>query len=228
MALHKKYVHLLSLRPDVAVIPECADPGLVAKLAPGFVPSWSDWIEGNSRHKGLAVFCFGEFRGRRSPLYREDFPYIIPIHIEGPVQFNLLAVWAQYKKPNSFKARLGPVRRALSAYQGFIKERPTIIAGDFNDNAIWHREGRLDNHLFNVRELAALGLRSGYHHARNVEQGDEEEPTLYWRDRKRDGPSYHIDYCFVPENWKISDVTVGRFEDSVGLSDHVPLTVEME
>jgi exodeoxyribonuclease III len=225
MALHKKYEHLLALRPDIAVIPECAHPDLIAERAPEFLPSWRDWI-GHNRHKGLGVFTFGDFHGKLSPIYKKDFPFIAPISIEGPTRFNLLAVWACHRKPNSFNAGLGPLRRALSAYRGFIEELPTIVAGDFNDNARWHRAGRLNNHLFNVSELAALGLRSAYHHARNIEQGgDGEEPTLYWRDRKSDGHRYHVDYCFVPERWSISAVTIGHFDPR--LSDHVPLIVEI-
>jgi exodeoxyribonuclease III len=65
-----------------------------------------------------------------------------------------------------------------------------------------------------------------------VDQGsDAEEPTIYWRNRRLDGPSYHIDYCFVPDSWltSITAVTVGRFEKWVGncLSDHVPLIVDL-
>jgi len=186
---------------------------------------------GHNRHKGLGVFTFGDFRGEQSPIYQENFPFIAPIRIEGPTQFNLLAVWACHSTPNSYKAGLGPLRRALNAYRDFINELPTVVAGDFNNNVKWDRPSKLNNHGLIVSELAGLGLRSAYHHARAVEQGGEPEPTLYWRNRKSDGPRYHIDYCFVPECWtdSISTVTVGSFEAWVGagLSDHVPLIVEV-
>jgi hypothetical protein len=106
---------------------------------------------------------------------------------------------------------------------------PTVVAGDFNDNVKWDRPKKRNKHKINVDELAPLGLRSAYHHARGVEQGAEREPTIYWRDRKRDGGSYHIDYCFVPESWtkSISAVELGGFDDWVHLSDHVPLIVEV-
>jgi exodeoxyribonuclease III len=117
-------------------------------------------------------------------------------------------------------------------YQQFIKESPTVIAGDFNDNVRWDRPTKRNNHGVDVSELTDLGLRSAYHYARAVEQGFEPEPTIYWRNRKIDGPRYHIDYCFVPEKWtkSISAVTVGLFEDWVGvrLSDHVPLIVDID
>jgi hypothetical protein len=80
-------------------------------------------------------------------------------------------------------------------------------------------------------KLRRLGLTSACHAARGVAQGQEPEPTLYWRDRRRDGPIYHIDYCFIPKDWtaRLAGVSVGGFDDWVGagLSDHVPLTVEM-
>ena len=140
-------------------------------------------------------------------------------------------MWACHHRPNSYKDGRGPLSRALSAYRAFINERPTVIAGDFNNNVIWDRPAKVNNHGTNVSELAALGLQSAYHCAKAIEQGCEREPTLYWRNRKSDGPRYHIDYCFVPESWTkaISAVTICPFEDWVGakLSDHVPLVVDV-
>jgi Endonuclease/Exonuclease/phosphatase family len=166
MALHKKYERLLALRPDIVVIPECANFDVIAKAAPGFTPSSSVWI-GHNRHKGLGVFTFGDFTGKQSPIYQESFPFIVPIRIEGPTEFNLLAVWAHHRMPNGYdEAGLGPVRRALRAYQQFIKESPTVIAGDFNDNVRWDRPTKRNNHGADVSELTDLGLRSAYHYAR--------------------------------------------------------------
>jgi len=55
---------------------------------------------------------------------------------------------------------------------------------------------------------------------------------VYWRDRTINGPRYHIDYYFIPDEWikSILNVTVGDFEDWVGrgLSDHVPLIVDID
>ena len=230
MALHRKYERLLSLQPDIAVISECANVGLIAQKITSFQPSSSIWI-GNNRHKGLGVFTFGSFKATLSPIYQEHFPYIAPVQIKGPTQFNLMAVWACHAKKNSYEAKLGPLRRAITAYQTFIENAPTVVAGDFNDNVQWDKPTKVNKHSANVDALAALGLRSAYHHSRNIEQGAETEPTLYWRDRKNNGPRYHIDYCFVPEVWSksISAVTVGKFDDWVrtGLSDHVPLIVDL-
>ena len=87
------------------------------------------------------------------------------------------------------------------------------------------------NHANEIRAMAGLGLVSAYHVSRGVEAGAEPEPTLYWRDRTIDGPTYHIDYVFIPEEWSQCsfELTVGRYWDWVHprLSDHVPLVLEI-
>jgi exodeoxyribonuclease-3 len=231
MAFHRKHQHLLALKPDVAVIPECAAFEVLVAKAPDFQPTSSVWIGDNPR-KGLAVFTFGRFTGSLEDDYGTDCPYIAPIKIEGPVAFNLLAVWACHNKKNSYQARLGPLNRAITAYRSFIQQKPCLVAGDFNDNVLWDKPLRPNKHSLNVEALTTLGLTSAYHYQRGVKQGSELEPTLYWRDRKIDGPRYHIDYCFVPDEWvkRISWVTVGDFGEWVGsgLSDHVPLVVDVK
>lgn len=230
MAFHRKYERLLALNPDIAVIPECAHIDVVTKKVPTFSPTSAIWV-GENRQKGLAVFTFGEFKSDKSPIYREKFPYIVPIRIDGPVQFNLLGIWACHNKRNSYEDGIAPLRRAIDEYRGFIEAGPTVAAGDFNDNVRWDKPAKINKHAANVSELARSGLQSAYHYSRGVNQGDEPEPTIYWRDRTIGGPRYHIDYCFVPNDWveAISSVMVGSFDEWVGsgLSDHVPLVVDL-
>ena len=82
-----------------------------------------------------------------------------------------------------------------------------------------------------VAMLEKLGLASAYHALRGERQGEETVPTLYWRDRKKDGPTYHIDYIFVPAPWlgRVRELAVGTYEDwcGSGLSDHVPMMVDI-
>jgi exodeoxyribonuclease-3 len=231
MALQDKYEHLLALAPDIAVVPECANVDLLRKKAPSFSPTSSVWI-GDNHNKGLGVFTFGSYSARQSDIYEEDFPHILPVRVEGLTQFNLLAVWACHSHMRSYEQRRGPLMRAMTAYSSFLREGPTVVAGDFNDNVHWDRPMRLNNHGVNIDSLTALGLHSAYHRKRDVQQGQELEPTIYWRNRRIDGPRYHIDYCFVPDYW-INDglvVDVGGFQEWVGLglSDHVPLIVDVD
>jgi exodeoxyribonuclease III len=212
MALHRKFAALLRLRPDIAVICECAEPqrlqalGLLDEL--GGEPVWI----GNNPNKGLAIFA--------------------PIHISGPSECNLLAVWAQNASAGvTRKHQLGPLRRALRKYAGFLSERSSIVAGDFNNNVFWHRPGWRLNHGNAVAHLAKLGLVSAYHELRGEAQGRESVPTLYWRDRTKGGPTYHIDYVFLSSAMlpNVAELAIGSYEEwcGSGLSDHVPIVLDV-
>lgn len=232
MALHRKLDALLALRPDVAVISECAEPARLERLSRAW-PIEHDpiWI-GNNPTKGLAVLTFNGYRARLAENFAPYLRHIAPVHIDGPMRFNLLAVWAQNANEGSIrKHQLGALRRALTRYRDFLTHAPAIVAGDLNHNVIWDKPGWRINHATTVDTLGRLGLVSAYHAITGEAQGRETTPTIYWRDRARDGPTYHIDYVFVPAAWlpAISAFHVGDFDDwcGNGLSDHVPITVEI-
>jgi exodeoxyribonuclease-3 len=232
MALHRKFAALRRLEPDIAVVCECAEPA--RWLSRGDCSALSAppvWI-GDNPHKGLGVLAFNGYAARLAEPFHRTLRYVAPIHVTGPVTCNLLAVWAQNASAGfPRKRQAGPLHRALGKYRGFLTEGPALVAGDLNNNVIWHRPGWRFNHGEAVALLARYGLVSAYHALRGEAQGSEREPTLYWRDRRKDGPTYHIDYVFVPEPWlaHLRAVTVGTFEDwcGAGLSDHVPIVVDL-
>ena len=61
MALDRKVETLLALKPDIAVVSECAEPGRLRQRGA------ARWFEGErvcigrNPHKGLAVFAFNGF-----------------------------------------------------------------------------------------------------------------------------------------------------------------------
>lgn len=233
MALHRKFDALLRLEPDIAVVCECAEPERLR--ARGVLDGCAGepvWI-GNNQHKGLAVLAFNGYSVRLADQFAPTLRYIAPVHVSGPVECNLLAVWAQIGNGtgSTRKHQLGPLRRALSRYREFMTAAPAIVAGDLNHNVFWDRPGRRSNHRGTVDRLERLGLVSAYHAIHDEHQGGESIPTIYWRDRKKDGPTYHIDYIFIPRGWveHVRDFAVGTFEDwcGSGLSDHVPLVVDL-
>ena len=81
-----------------------------------------------------------------------------------------------------------------------------------------------------VDALEGLGLVSACHTVRDELHGRETIPTLYWMGRTKDGPTYHIDYVFLPRLWLggLRAVEIGSFEAWGGLSDHVPVVVDVE
>jgi endonuclease/exonuclease/phosphatase family metal-dependent hydrolase len=74
--------------------------------------------------------------------------------------------------------------------------------------------------------------RAGAHVDGPASHGQESEPTLCRRDRTKDAPTYHIDYVFLPAGWigKVRQLSIGSFETrcGAGLSDHVPVVVEVD
>ena len=232
MALHRKFDAVRKLEPDIAIICECAEPRrLMACAKLSGLSSDPVWV-GDNQNKGLAVFTFNGYAARLADPFYPRLRHVAPVHISGPIECNLLAVWAQNAGGGvNRKHQLGPLRRALSKYSDFLAERPSIVAGDFNNNVVWHRPGWRINHASAVAALGKLGLVSAYHAIHGEQQGSESVPTLYWRDRKKQGPAYHIDYVFVPSRWLtwIEELTVGTFEDwcGAGLSDHVPIVIDV-
>ena len=173
MALDRKVDVLLDLAPDIAVVCECAEP---ERLRLRSKSSWMQgepvWI-GRNPHKGLAVFAFNGYAVRLAESYHPALRYIAPVHVGGPTECNLLAVWAQNASAGGIrKHQLGPLRRALSRYKGFLGERPAVIAGDLNSNTIWDKPGWRINHSTKVRILEeSFGLVSAYHAIRGEAHG---------------------------------------------------------
>ena len=93
-ALHRKWQHLLSLKPDIAIVPEACVPqrlGFDDDSLAG--PDDSAWI-GRLPYKGLGVFSFGDWRIQRRPDFEERLEWILPLTVTGDVEFTLVAVWA--------------------------------------------------------------------------------------------------------------------------------------
>jgi exodeoxyribonuclease-3 len=232
MALPRKLAALRSLRPDVAVISECAEPERLArKIKPRRLGADPVWI-GDNPDKGLAVLARKGYRLSLAEDYDPSLRFIAPIRVEGPAAFNLLAVWAQnFSGGVTRKDQPGPLRLGLDRYRRFLTDGPAVVAGDLNNNIFWDKPGWPINHADAVDILADYGLVSAYHETRGEPQGAERTPTHYWRDRKKDGPTYHLDYIFVPREWiaRVRELSVGRYAKwcGSGLSDHVPLAVDV-
>jgi exodeoxyribonuclease III len=226
---HRKISALSALAPDVAIVQECADLGTLARKAPEFAPNDALWT-GNNPNRGLGVFSFGPYRLARAGSDDPSITYALPTRVLGPSTFNLVALWSHYGTTPMRVASLGPTLLAIHAFSGFLMERPSIVTGDLNNHVRWDRPGKASNHAATVAASAELGLVSAYHAFFGLEQGAERHPTLYWRDRSRSGPTFHIDYVFVPKvaTGLLQRVAVGSYAKWIakGLSDHAPVIVD--
>jgi endonuclease/exonuclease/phosphatase family metal-dependent hydrolase len=146
-------------------------------------------------------------------------------------EINLIAVWSQNNKEDPRRRYIGEVWQSLNYYKDMFRF-PTIIAGDFNWNVIWDGEhikyplyGTLTDviNLLNQFEISSM-----YHASKKVKFGTERDPTLYFRKNRK--TPYHIDYIFAPADFVDSrkSFSVGKYEDWISLSDHMPLIAEIE
>jgi exodeoxyribonuclease III len=226
---HHKVGALSALAPDIAVIQECANLATLVRKSPEFAPRGALWV-GDNPNRGLGVFSFGRYRLAQADTGATAITYALPAHVIGPSTFNLVALWSHYGRTPIRVGALGPTLLALRAYAGLLVEQPSIVAGDLNNHVRWDKPGKASNHANAVIASAALGLVSAYHAFHELAQGAERHPTLYWRDRTRTGPTFHIDYVFVPKSAtsQLRRVSVGSRAKwiATGLSDHAPLIVD--
>jgi hypothetical protein len=226
MRLHDKAARLAALRPDLAVIAECACPEVLLRRSIDLAPSDVAW-EGAHPAKGLAVLAFGPWRLAVDRRHVPRGGTTLPLEVSGPAALRLLAVWGRRRARRRRGPLPEPLRAALERLVPFLSGSPTIVAGDFSHALLARRAagGRASTPL--ARRLDALGFVSAYHVARGVEHGAEPEPT-FCRHRRLPG-RHHADHVFVDGATArgLHDVAIGDAADWIDSSDHLPVAVEL-
>ncbi len=216
MGFGKKAAALFGLGPDIAVVPECSKAA-----AENFSNAeYAGLGFGDNPRNGLGVFCRKEWGIR--PICEPKEKWIVPIAVNSPEPFTLIAVWTKSKKDDYS----GQLYKVLKAHPDWFHQGPAIVAGDFNSNTQWDEDGWEGSHSNVVRMLDDYGLVSAYHEHFREEQGAESRKTLYMaRYRKH----YHVDYIFIPKTWlpRLQSVSVGEYERWSKLSDHCPVVAEI-
>jgi len=160
--------------------------------------------------------------------YNPGLKYIVPLIVKGPVDFNLLAVWAMNDSKDVRKRYIGQIWLALNHYKELL-DKPLIIMGDFNWNTMW--DTKPDYPLYGtltdvIKILANKKIHSAYHTFFGEEFGKEIKPTLFMH-HNRNKP-YHVDYCFASENFGLEHMEIGDYSDWIKFSDHMPLIITLE
>ena len=225
-AFRKKNDRILSLQPDILVVSECESQN---KLKFGdLTPKPIDFFwYGDSENKGVGIFSYSDYKFELLKTFNPRFRYIIPLKVTGKdSSFLLFAIWAMDNKEKPEARYIGQIWLAINYYSNLLS-LPCILTGDFNSNRIWDELDRVGNHSDMVGFLGKKKIYSLYHRQEKIEQGKETHPTFHLY-RKTDKP-YHIDYFFASD-LIIKDsfeIKVGKAEDWIDLSDHVPLTLEL-
>jgi exodeoxyribonuclease III len=206
MALYDKFEQLLSLNPDIAIIPECASLAKDALKKRRLPCSAREWI-GFNEDKGLGIFAFNGLQLRVHPSYSEQFQLYLPIEVSGPCDFHLLGCWMAEKKTMPGGTSNQP-KDAVLFYRDFLTCKPAIVAGDFN-------------YYIPTAELAGMGLKGA--HGRRLRQ-------THYHKRKLDARPIAVDYVFVPTAGplRLARFQVGKVQEWIQYSDHVPLIADFE
>ena len=196
---------------DLYIIQECEDPARCNSAAyKDFAQNYL-WI-GENKNKGLGVFARPGKKLEEVELDSYYLRYMLPFKFEGKMFFG---IWAYMRYVEDLVVY-------FSIYRDYLKEKPVVI-GDFNSNVIWNKEhGNRTQTVLN-QEFENAGLKSIYHELNHEQQGKETQVTFYMY-RHNDRPFY-IDYCYCDPT-EVKKFEIGKFDDWVGLSDHMPLEVE--
>jgi hypothetical protein len=229
--LHKKWAPVAGWNPDILVVQEAACPEVLrAKGVP--LPDQVQWV-GSDKNCGLLVAAFRDYRLRVAETYFASLQWVLPLVVSGPETFTLLAVCDMYtmtSQGDPDAAASDAVTVALSRYQEQLARGDVVLVGDLNNNVVFDLERGTRNFRPTVEALTGLGYVSAYHAHRGEEHGRETAPTHY--NLRREHSPHHIDYCFLPADWRIDDLCIGGYEEWVSRaakwrSDHTPLITDV-
>lgn len=194
------------------------------------------WI-GRHSQRGLGVLSFDStFVKLEAGKWDQRLEWIAPVVVSGQVSHNLMAVWALNEKAQvKFKTN-PPASQPIQMLRLYAKlfERPTVVAGDFNNNPVFHRNDPNWDMLELITRLEALGFVSAYHSFSGLDHGDpREQPTRFKPEIAGILESHHTDYCFVPKVWlpALRNVQVGSSDawfQNVRAEAHVPVVVDFD
>src|SRR6187399_2536980 len=145
MAFRKKAEFILAHKPDILIIPECEHPDKLKFNSATPLPTNMLWF-GDNKNKGLGIFSYNDLKLKLIRGHNADLKMIIPIAVTGSeFNFTLYAIWAN--NPHDPDGQyVEQVWKAIHHYDKKLKNKQTILIGDFNSNTIWDRKHRAGNH----------------------------------------------------------------------------------
>ena len=228
MSLDKKAHVLSGLNPTVAILPESACPEKVKPALEAVGATSIQWV-GSNPNKGLTAAAFGPWTLRIDDSYDPGYQWVMPLHLSGPSEVRLLAVWDFNHRGSGhdLAKRLGSCRASLEHYEEFLSGDSdlVVITGDFNNSVYWDKPNSSVKFGDFMNQLESRGYFSAYHLHHGCERGAEPDATLWWM--KDVEKTYHIDYAFVSRTDAVQAVKVGASREWLAYSDHAPLIVDL-
>ncbi len=233
--IDKRYSEIVDLGADVAVTARSGNEVRLLKAGRQSHTAMA-WV-GRHPQRGLGVMSFDStFVKLEGSKWDQRLEWIAPMAVSGPVPHNVMAVWALNEGAQvTFKTNppsSQPIQM-LRLYQKLL-ETPVLIAGDFNNNPVFHRNDPNWDMLELIARLEALGFVSAYHSFSSLDHGDpREQPTRFKPEMGGLTVSHHTDYCFIPADWMpaLRRVQVGSAEvwvRNARAEEHVPVVVDFD
>ena len=234
-AIEKRYPEIVGLEADVIVTARSGNEVRLLKAGRN-THSAMAWV-GRHSQRGLGTLSFDPtFVKLEAGKWDQRLEWIAPIAVSGPVTYNLMAIWALNERAQ-VKFKTNPPSsqpmQMLRLYKKIL-ESPTVIAGDFNNNPVFHRNDPSWDMLELIARFEALGFVSAYHAFSGLDHGDpREQPTRFKPETAGILESHHTDYCFISSEWlpALRDVQVGNPESwfqNVRAEEHVPVVVDFD
>ena len=217
-----KAAHVVQLRADLLAVQEVERRAMEEPIFGGeHQPTYRDRIGDPAFPiRAIGVFSYTGLDIRAVDLDAPLYAFRRYVARKADLEFNVIATWtaATYYPATSYRQ----AHEGIEAHRDWILERPTVLLGDLNDNASY-RSTRWPDFM---ALLQPLGLFSAYHHFFSEAPGSETRPTYFHKGDETAG--FHVDYCFLPAEWRsrIKGVRVGEFSPSI--SDHMPLIVDLD
>ena len=212
----KKFEHLEPMNADICIIQECE------KLKEDYFPNAKFFWTGRIENKGLGVLIKNGSASFDS-IHNPNLINFLPIRSD---DLKILGVWAYNHRAKKFGDDVsGETIQAIEFYKEWLvgEDLPCIFGGDFNNSVIWDKPNNQNNFQNINSKLEDLGFNSAYHSQTADQFGSEETATFFHT--KQESKTYHIDYLYL-KSLKSSSVELGKYEDWIKLSDHVPIMVE--
>ena len=208
--LAKKVDRIFWGHPNVAIIQECSELAARQGVYEGYESLWF-----GDGAKGLAFFLRRDWKLKL--IEKPDQNLIVPLEVRAPENFTLVTVGA-CAVGSKRRSYVSQIHESLEQHFPWFASGPTVVASDFNSNAIWDRERALANHSTMVSALAGYGLICAYHASTEQKHGKETTATFHISRNCEKG--YHMDYMFIPVDW-MSRLTphVGTHAEWSGVSD---------
>lgn len=220
----EKIAYIAQYNPDILLIQECTENNMNdCKKVWSNVDWYGDHLEYNKHKKGgdLGIGIFSnKYSFTKSEFHNSNIRYVVPYKFE--INDRIIYFFSTWTKTEGCKKPyIGQINESLEYqnYHSLLDE--SIFIGDFNANKIWDIKEKVNDFDKAVSNLKSHNMKSVYHEFTNEIFGQETKATSYQHSGK-----YHIDYCFIPNHWKINKVELKEFEDK-RLSDHMPMIIDL-